>query len=84
MTSSIAKAISIVDNALDDADLQPVIDEVDKAVDFWAKKFVEQGKLSRDYAEEPFEYRLTKICDENSDIVNHIWSGTLSGPAFSI
>lgn len=60
-------------------DLQPVIDEICQAVDRRARKLVEEGVLSRTYAEEGFETRLTRITAETERLYWSISSGKLAG-----
>src|SRR5271166_2980731 len=60
-------------------DLQPVIDEICQAVDRRATKLVEEGVLSRTYAEEGFETRLTRITAETERLYWSISSGKLAG-----
>jgi phytanoyl-CoA hydroxylase len=72
----------VVERVFDDADLQPVIDEVTAAIDERAEALVESGELSRTYAEFPFETRLAQISRETDKVARSIWDGRLSGPAF--
>ncbi len=72
----------VVEHLFDDADLQPVIDEVTSAIDERARQLVESGELSRTYEELPFETRLAQISRETDQVALSIWNGTLSGPAF--
>jgi ectoine hydroxylase-related dioxygenase (phytanoyl-CoA dioxygenase family) len=62
-------------------DLQPVIDEITSEIDWRAKKLVEEGALSRPYAEHGFETRLAKISQETDKVALAIWNGILHGPA---
>jgi hypothetical protein len=70
----------VVDGLFADADLQPVIDEIGAEIDRRARELVASGELSRDYAEEGFETRLTRITAETENLYWSIASGQLSGP----
>ena len=72
----------IVENVLSDADLQPVIDEIDREIDARARKLLAEKKLTQLYDEFPFETRLGHISKETNEIAGAIWNGSLSGPAF--
>jgi len=71
----------VVNGVFDDATLQPVIDEVMGELDRRAAAAIAEGKLSRDYREEPFETRLTRISAETDAVALQIWNGILNGPA---
>ncbi|HYF52124.1 MAG TPA: phytanoyl-CoA dioxygenase family protein [Planctomycetota bacterium] len=73
---------AVIDGLLDDADLQPVIDEIQTEVQTRAQALVREGKLSRTYDEFGFERQLTMISRETDAVALAIWSGVLSGPAF--
>lgn len=72
----------VVEDVLDDATLEPVKAEVTGEIDTRAAELIEQGELSRDYAEHDFEHRLTHITQETIKVYNGIVSGRLCGPAF--
>ena len=72
----------VVEHLFDDRDLQPVIDEINEAVDQGARQAVADGTLSRAYEEYPFETRLAHISRENDAVANSMWDGQLNGPAF--
>ena len=58
----------VVRGLLDPAvDLQPVIDEYAGVLDRLATEWYERGKLSSDFAELPFEARLTAVVAETGD-----------------
>ena len=57
----------VVEGALTDGDLQPVIDDYSAIVDELAKKLHAGGRISRLYEEEPFDTRLARICDEDEE-----------------
>lgn len=63
------------------ADLQPVIDEINREIDWRANKLVEKGLLSRPFTECGFETRLAKISAETDQLATSIWNGILHGPA---
>ncbi len=70
----------VVEDVLSRADLQPVIEEISEAIDREARALVARGELSRSYAEEPYEKRLTCITAETEAIYWSIYSGNLHGP----
>lgn len=45
-------------------DLMPLREELTGVIDREAKRLVEEGRLSRSFAEEPFERRLTRVWNE--------------------
>jgi phytanoyl-CoA hydroxylase len=71
----------VVKDVFTDADLQPVIDEITQEIDQRAQRLVEEGALSRTYAEHGFETRLAKISAETDKLALAIWNGILNGPA---
>lgn len=71
----------VVEGLFDDSDLQPVIDEINDEIDRRARELMAAGELSRLYAEEGFETRLTRITAETEKLYWSINSGQLSGPA---
>ncbi len=72
----------VAEGIFSDADLQPVIDEINGVIDEKARQMVTAGELSRTYEEEDFEHRLACISKETDKIATAIWNGTLAGPAF--
>jgi phytanoyl-CoA hydroxylase len=58
----------VVEDALADADLEPVIREYEERIDRRARELHAAGKLSRLYEEEPFERRLACICRETMEL----------------
>ena len=72
----------VVEGVFEDADLQPVIDEITEAVEVRARELVAAGELSRTYEEYGFETRLAYISQETDKLARSIWDGTLAGPAF--
>jgi hypothetical protein len=63
--------------AIPTAELQPVIDEVDKR----ARALVASGRLTRLYDEEGFETHLASVSRETDHIALAMWNGLLHGPA---
>ena len=57
----------VVEGALTDGDLQPVIDDYSAIVADLAKKLHAEGRISRLHEEEPFDTRLARICDEDEE-----------------
>src|ERR1017187_9072127 len=72
----------VVEDVFDDADLQPVIDEISLEVEQRASNAVAAGTLSHAYEELDFEHRLAAISRESDQVARSIWSGQLAGPAF--
>jgi phytanoyl-CoA hydroxylase len=58
----------VLEDALTDADLDPVIQEYEARIDRRARELHAAGTLSRLYEEEPFERRLARICDETMEL----------------
>ena len=58
--------------ALHDRDLAPVIAEYETYIDRRAEELVDQGHIKQTYANEPFERRLTGICQEYGDIYGEL------------
>ncbi len=58
----------VVEDALTNADLDPVIHEYEARIDRRARELHAEGKLSRLYAEEPFNRRLACICRETMEL----------------
>ena len=76
-----AEGFLVVEGALDDADLDPVIDEYETYIDRRADELYTQGKISDRYSSEPFARRLACICGENSDIYGELDIMRLLGKA---
>jgi hypothetical protein len=58
----------VVEDALAEADLAPVIREYEERIDRRARELHAAGKLSRLYEDEPFERRLAGICRETMEL----------------
>jgi len=71
----------VVRDLLDDADLQPVIDELDAEVNRRAREFVEEGELAETHKEKGFTRQLAAISAETDQLALGIWDGSLHGPA---
>ena len=56
----------VVAGALDDHDLQPVIDDYAAIVDRIARRLHAQGRIRRLYEDQPFDTRLARICDDDA------------------
>ena len=69
-----------IEDVFPEADLQPVIDEITEEVNRRAGKLVEEGALSRTFAEAGFERQLALISQETDELAVSIWNGVLSGP----
>jgi len=70
----------VIHDLFADRDLQPVIDEVAAEIDRRARELVASGELSRDYGEEGFLTRLSRITAETETLYWSICSGQLAGP----
>lgn len=57
----------VVEGAVTDDDLQPVIDDYNTVVDEVAHKLHRQNLISDLFADEPFEKRLARIADEHEE-----------------
>ncbi len=71
----------VVDDLFTDAELQPVIVEIEAEVDRLARELVAAGELTQPYADYDFEHRLIHITEETDRLALSIWNGTLAGPA---
>lgn len=63
-----AEGYLVVRNALQDSDLDPVIDEYAAHIDKRAHELYTAGKISQLYGGAPFNRRLALICQENNEI----------------
>ena len=55
----------VLEAALQDVDFEPVIQDYEGVIDKLAKDLHTEGRISQLYADEPFETRLARICDED-------------------
>jgi hypothetical protein len=62
----------LVEGALSDADLDPVIEAYEAFIDGRARELHREGRLSQLHAAEPFERRLACLCTENFEIYRDI------------
>src|SRR5438552_3027416 len=58
----------VVEDALKEEDLEPVIREYEERIDRRARELHAAGRLSRLHEEEPFERRLACICRETMEL----------------
>ena len=58
----------IVENALDDADIDPVIADYEEHIDRRAHELLAEGKITQLHEGAPFDKRLALICEESTDI----------------
>jgi ectoine hydroxylase-related dioxygenase (phytanoyl-CoA dioxygenase family) len=72
----------VLDRLFSDDDLQPAIDDINRAVDEKVAELVQSGDLSRSYAEYDFEHRLAEISRETDRVALSLWNGVLHGPGF--
>ncbi len=72
----------IIERLFEDAELQPVIDEISADLDQRCRAAVAAGKLSRTYEEFDFEHRLTHVDAENQDISKSMWDMKVVLPSF--
>ncbi|HMD86022.1 MAG TPA: phytanoyl-CoA dioxygenase family protein [Terriglobia bacterium] len=72
----------VIERLFDDAELQPVIDEISADLDQRCRKAVAEGKLSRTYEEFDFEHRLTCVDAENQTISKSMWDNKVALPSF--
>ena len=70
----------VVDPVYSEADIQPVVDDLNGEVTRRAQKLVDQGKLSRTFEEEGFERQLARISEETDQLALSIWNNLLHGP----
>jgi hypothetical protein len=75
----------VVEDLFSNADLQPIVDQLNEEIDRRARQLLAAGELSHTYSDEGFETRLASITRENEKIYWAIDSGRLSGPGiFSV
>jgi hypothetical protein len=75
----------VVEDLFSNADLQPMVDQLQNEIDGRARQLVGAGELSRSFEEESFETRLHSITRETDKIYWALDSGKLSGPGiFSV
>ncbi|MCC7261633.1 MAG: phytanoyl-CoA dioxygenase family protein [Candidatus Latescibacteria bacterium] len=62
----------VVRGGLQDGDLDPVIAEYEAYIDKRARELKAEGKITQLHEKEPFERRLTRICEEDGAIYNEL------------
>jgi ectoine hydroxylase-related dioxygenase (phytanoyl-CoA dioxygenase family) len=72
----------VVEQLFTDAELQPVIDEIDADLDKRCREAVAECKLSRTYQEYGFEHRLAHVNRENREIAKSMWATHVVLPSF--
>ena len=55
----------VLENALKDFDLDPVVDEYEEYIDRLASQWLAEGKIGSLHDDEPFETRLVRLCEQN-------------------
>ena len=64
------RGVLIAKNALTDADLQPVIDEISELIDHRAHELKTEGKIADLCEDEPFETRYGRLFAQSREIGN--------------
>ena len=72
----------VLENLFTKADIQPAIDDINRAIDESVAELTATGELSRTYAEYDFEHRLAEISRETDQVALSLWNGVLHGPGF--
>lgn len=72
----------VLSEVLSAADVQPAIEDIERAVDETATELVAAGKLSQTYAELDFEHRLAAISQETDQVALSLWNGVMHGAGF--
>ncbi len=62
----------LIRNALEDSDVDPVIEEYEEFIDRHARQLKAEGKLDDLYEDEPFDRRLVEISRHNGEIYPHL------------
>ena len=62
----------VVEEALEDDDLNPVIDEYRTYIDDRARQLYEKGKIGDLYEDEPFGGRVARICGDDYEILGEL------------
>ena len=71
----------VLEDILDEADLQPVIDEINLKLTFGPGAIWTREIYPDLYEDKPFETRLAAISQETAKLAVSIWGGILHGPA---
>ena len=72
----------ILERLFDDAELQPVIEEISADLDRRCREAFAAGKLTRTYEEFDFEHRLTHVDAETQEISKSMWDMKVVLPSF--
>jgi phytanoyl-CoA hydroxylase len=72
----------VVEDMFTAEDLQPAIDDIQRAIDEKVDELLRERRLSQSFAEYDFEHRLAEISRETPDVARSMWNGTLHGPGF--
>jgi phytanoyl-CoA hydroxylase len=72
----------VLEDIFSEADLQPAIDDINRAIDAKVAELLRAGVLSRGYEELGFEHRLAEISRETDQVALSLWNGVLHGPGF--
>lgn len=72
--------VLVVDDVIPHEDLQPAIDDINAMIDRLCERLIAEGKLSRSYAEEPFERRLALVSRETDAVARAVWNGSMHSP----
>ncbi len=62
----------VVEGALEDSDLNPVIEEYEAYIDVRARQLQGEGKIKQLYEGEPFDRRLACICREHNEVYGEL------------
>ena len=65
-----------------DEDLQPPIDDINRAIDEKCAELVAAGVLSQTYSDYGFERRLAEVSRETDQLALSLWNGIMHGPGF--
>ena len=66
----------LLEDALTDQDLDPIIDEYEAYIDWLTHQLLSEDKISQLYSHQSFEQRLVSICRENNEIYSELDSCT--------
>jgi len=72
----------VLPDLLGNEDLQPAMDDINRAIDANVFELLAAGVLSQSYAEFDFEHRLAQISRETDQVALGLWNGVLHGPGF--
>jgi phytanoyl-CoA hydroxylase len=72
----------VLDDLFRSEDLQPAIDDINRAIDEKVAELLRSDELTQSYAEYDFEHRLAEIGRETDRVALSLWNGVLHGPGF--